>query len=164
MKNFNLILIFSVCAVMANAKNLTSNAINGSQKLRVITKSVPKESESRQEILATLKLESENTKYKIIQTLGDRENALLERTSAKLANKTIKIPKGLAQHIKSDLLALTWQARYKPSRVAASNCDLAATVMVDAEDTVKICQNQLKEISQALEIQKQLNDLISSRK
>jgi hypothetical protein len=116
----------------------------------------------RPEIMASLKVENENTQYKILNNHSDKE-ALLERTSSKLSNKTIKIPKGLAEHIKSDLLALSWQSRYKPSRKAASGCDLAATVFVETEDTVRICQDNRHEASRALEIQKQLNELISAR-
>ena len=114
-------------------------------------------------VIASLKIESENTVYKISNTQADKDS-ILERTSSKLSNKTIKIPKGLAADIKGELLSLQWRARYKSTRKSSSGCEKVASVDVEAEDTVKICQDQLAEASQIRNLQKHLNDLIDSKK
>ena len=114
-------------------------------------------------ILAAIKIESENTHYKLLNSQSGSD-AILERISSKLSNKTIRIPKGLAADIKGDLLNLQWRTQFKSVRKAASGCEIVASVDVEAEDTVKICRDQLNESSQALNIQKRLNELIESKK
>lgn len=116
-----------------------------------------------QTVLASIKMNADNSQYKILVKPNDKE-ALLERTSAKLSNKSVRIPKGLASDIKGDLLSLQWQAQYKSVRKAASGCEVVATVDIEAEDTVKICRDQLDAASRISSIQTHLNELINSKK
>jgi len=113
--------------------------------------------------MATLKIESNSTQYKILNNPSDNE-AFLERVSTQISNKTIKIPKGLAQSIKSDLLNLSWQTQYKSNRDTSKSCTIAARINLEAEDEVRFCSDQKTEMSKIHQIQKNLDELIESKK
>lgn len=118
----------------------------------------------KQNIIAALTLDAGKvlTHYKI--STSTAKSAILERTGNKIASKSIKIPTGLAESIKSELLNLSWQAQYGAKRKAASNCDRLAKIDVEAEDTVKICADQVKSFGQVKNLQRRLEKLIDSKK
>ena len=162
MKKLVLSLLILVAGVVKAQPAKTIVVITAKASRSVTARSVTVKP-TRPNVMASLKIENESAQYKVFYNQSDKET-LLERVSSKLSNKTIKIPKGLAIAIKSDLLNLSWQAQYKSSRNTASSCTIAARIEIEAEDGIKICADQKSELAKLRQIQKNLNDLIESRK
>ena len=109
----------------------------------------------------TVENSSQKTDY-LISASVKKDTRLLERKSSKLKNSTKESPAGLAVRIRADLLNLAWETKYKTKRTSASACEAIATIEIAGEESVKICSDQLSQVSRSREIEKQLNQLLNS--